>query len=46
MVTIEESEKIVQKLYRGELRIIKGFEHPIEKVDIEKLSLIISGFFK
>jgi esterase/lipase len=37
MVTIEESEWAVKALPNGELKIFKGFKHPIEQVDLEEL---------
>jgi len=44
MVTIKESDKISQLLPNGQLIILEGFRHPIEKVDQEKLASIISAF--
>lgn len=46
MVTIEESEHVTNLLPNGVLEIIEGFKHPIEKVDMERLSTIILRFLK
>jgi pimeloyl-ACP methyl ester carboxylesterase len=46
MVSITESENIVNLLPDGMLKIIEGFEHPIDKIDTKKLASIISDFFE
>jgi len=44
MVTIEESESVAEVLVNGELLVIDEFQHPIEKVDKQKLASIIYNF--
>lgn len=44
MVTKEESAFVVNMLPNGSLKIIEGFEHPIEKVDVSKLERTIIDF--
>ncbi|MBL4715585.1 MAG: alpha/beta fold hydrolase [Bacteroidia bacterium] len=44
MVTIEESEKVVNELPNGELEIFEDFKHPIEQIGVEKLAKSIIGF--
>ncbi len=44
MVGLEESTEAANVLTQGTLKIIEDFEHPIEKVDVEKLASIISDF--
>ncbi|MDY8138165.1 alpha/beta hydrolase [Aquimarina sp. 2201CG5-10] len=46
MVTIKESENTVGVLPNGILKVIKGFQHPIEKNDQHKLAEIIVSFLK
>ena len=46
MVTMEESENIVQLLPQGTLKIIEGFQHPIEKIDTHILATIINDFLE
>ena len=41
MITIEESEKAANLLMNGELHVFESFEHPIEKVAVETLSMLI-----
>ncbi|MEY3237833.1 MAG: hypothetical protein RI883_1934 [Bacteroidota bacterium] len=41
MITIEESEKAANLLLNGELHVFEGFEHPIEKVDVNELANLI-----
>lgn len=45
MVSIAESKTIADALPNGQLHIFEGFQHPIEKVDIPKLTQIIKDFF-
>lgn len=44
MVSIEESKESANILPNGQLKIIEGFPHPIEKVDTEVLKSIIIDF--
>jgi len=44
MVTIKESESVAEVLVNGELLVIDEFQHPIEKVDKQKLASIIYNF--
>lgn len=44
MVTLEESEKVAGLLPQGSLHIFKGFKHPIEQVDVDKLTGEIKAF--
>jgi pimeloyl-ACP methyl ester carboxylesterase len=46
MVSVEESEEIANTLPNGRLEIIEDFQHPIEKIDVDKLSSLIVGFMK
>ncbi|MDZ4747290.1 MAG: alpha/beta hydrolase [Saprospiraceae bacterium] len=41
MVTIEESENTASQLKKGHLKIIEGFRHPLEAIDIDQLAVII-----
>lgn len=41
MVSIEESTESANALASGKLKIIQGFQHPIEKVNVEELASII-----
>ncbi len=44
MVSIEESKKSADILPNGTLEILSGFQHPIEKVDIDILRSVIFNF--
>lgn len=44
MVGIAESETTARLLPHGQLKVIEGFRHPLESVDIAILSSVISGF--
>lgn len=44
MVSIAESENTSGQLPHGHLKVIEGFRHPLEAVDITTLSSVISGF--
>ncbi len=44
MVSIEESKNIAAHLKNGQLKIIEGFKHPIEKNDPLQLAKIINDF--
>ncbi|WP_452598098.1 alpha/beta fold hydrolase [Pontimicrobium sp. MEBiC01747] len=44
MVSLEESQKSATLLPNGTLQIIENFPHQIEKIDIENLTKIITGF--
>ncbi len=44
MVSIDESENAVSHLINGQLKIIEGFQHPIEKNDHNQLAAIITEF--
>jgi len=44
MVTIEESESVAEGLTNGKLLVIDEFQHPIEKVDKQKLASIIVNY--
>lgn len=46
MVTIEETANAAGKLKNGKLFILSDTEHPIEKIDVKKLSNQIDSFFK
>lgn len=46
MVTIEETANAAGKLKNGKLFIFSDTEHPIEKIDIKKISNEINNFFK
>ena len=46
MVSIAESKETADLLPNGSLKIIEGFQHPIDKIDVEKLSSIIKTFIK
>lgn len=46
MVSIEESTQAAHALAEGELKIITGFHHPIEKNDVQQLATIIDDFIK
>jgi len=46
MVTLEESENAASTLPNGKLKVIKGFKHPIEKVDMNQLTDIIVEFIR
>ncbi|MFT4535223.1 MAG: esterase/lipase [Saprospiraceae bacterium] len=46
MVSIEESKKSVGLLQNGMLKVIEGFQHPIEKNDADELSSIIVDMMK
>lgn len=43
MVSITESETTSGQLPHGHLKVIEGFRHPLEAVDISTLSSVISG---
>jgi len=45
MVSIEETVEAYRKLKNGKLLILPGTQHPIEKVDTERLSSEIKMFF-
>jgi esterase/lipase len=45
MVTLEESANAAGKLKNGKLFIFSETEHPIEKMDVKKLSTEIKNFF-
>jgi len=45
MVTIEETANAAGKLKNGKLFIFSETEHPIEKIDVKKLSTEIKNFF-
>lgn len=45
MVSIEESQESSTVLPNGQLRIIEGFPHPIDRVNVEQLAEIIASFF-
>lgn len=45
MVSIDESNTTAEVLTHGQLKIIEGFRHPIESVDIETLGAICMDFF-
>ena len=45
MVSIEETLKIYRKLENGRLLILPGTKHPVEKVDLDRLSAEIRMFF-
>jgi pimeloyl-ACP methyl ester carboxylesterase len=45
MVTREESAHVADYLKNGQLKIIDGFKHPFETVDLEILSSICLDFF-
>lgn len=44
MVTVEESSESSTILPNGQLQIIEGFRHPIERIDTAKLAKIIIDF--
>ncbi|ELR69228.1 2-succinyl-6-hydroxy-2,4-cyclohexadiene-1-carboxylate synthase [Fulvivirga imtechensis AK7] len=44
MVTMEESETVANLLPGGELRVFKGFKHPLEQVDVKILAEEIKQF--
>lgn len=44
MVSIEESRESAEILTNGQLEIIEDFQHPIDKIDKEKLRVIIVDF--
>jgi len=44
MVTLEESERAAALLPNGKLKVIEGFKHPVEKVDMSKLASMIVDF--
>ncbi len=44
MVSRKESEHVAHALPHGELKIIEGQHHPIEKVDLHKLADVITSF--
>ena len=44
MVSIAESETTASQLPHGHLKVIEGFRHPLEAVDITTLASVISGF--
>lgn len=46
MVTREESEKAAGLLPQGTLHLFKGFKHPIEQVDVTKLTDEIRAFMQ
>ena len=46
MVSIEESEESANILPNGKLEIIEDFQHPIEKINNDKLTAIIVRFLK
>jgi len=46
MVSVEESEEVVEVLQNGKLKVIEGFQHPIDKVDKQALASIIHNFIK
>ena len=45
MVTLAESETVANLLPSGRLRVIDGFKHPMESIDVGVLSEIIRNFF-
>lgn len=45
MVSIGESEEVVDVLPKGKIEIHEGFKHPIEQIDIEKMSQSLVRFF-
>lgn len=46
MVSIEESKETADLLPNGSIKIIEGFKHPMEKIDLDKLGSIIVDFIK
>ena len=44
MVTFAESETVANLLPAGRLRVIDGFKHPMETIDVDVLSEIIRNF--
>ena len=46
MVTREETQRMAKTLTSGEFMEIQGFKHPIDLVDMQKLSEIVIGYFK
>ncbi len=46
MVGVEESKESANILPKGSLKIIEGFQHPIEKVDTDELASIIVDFLR
>jgi len=46
MVTLTESEEIAGLLPNATFQTLEGFPHLIEKVDAEKLAVIVKGFFE
>lgn len=44
MVTIDESEQASNLMPNGNLKVIEGFKHPIEKVDMDQLARIIMDY--
>lgn len=46
MVTLEESTDASALLPKGELKVLEGFKHPIEKIDVNQLASVIQDFIK
>ena len=46
MVTIEETVDVYRKLKNGRLLILPATQHPIEKINAERLANEIKKFFK
>ena len=44
MVNLEESERLANLLPNSQLMVIDGFKHPIEAVDVDKLTAILIDF--
>jgi pimeloyl-ACP methyl ester carboxylesterase len=44
MVSIDESDESARLLPNGKLEIIENFQHPIDRIDEDKLQSIIMGF--
>lgn len=45
MVTIEESETVAKMLPNAEFKLIEGFQHPIERIDVGGLAGFVDDFF-
>jgi len=46
MVTLDESIGAADALPNGKLKVIDGFKHPIEKIDMSQLASVIIGFIE
>ena len=46
MVTVEESENAAGLLQNGEMKIIEGFKHPIEQINMSELASALLVFIK